>query len=258
MDAFSKGTYRRLKKSGILSRIFIREEHKRLLRYENLIFDYFDNHTIISGQDRDSIRHAKKKSIEIVPNGIDKEFFQSQKIPKTTEVLFTGNMNYPPNMDSALYIVNEIMPIVWKTMPEAKVKIAGVTNSFRILSLQSDRVSVTGWVDDIRTAYDSAMVFLAPMNMGSGLQNKLLEAMSMNLPCITSDLANNALHAIENEDILIGRSTEDYAQKVINLLKDKERAAQLGEKGRNFVVANYNWKSSTDILEKLIISTYEA
>ena len=253
MDAFSKGTQRRIKKAGVIEKILLKEEQKRLLRYESLIFDYFDHHSIISSQDRDCIRHSKKDNIAVIPNGIDKNYFSRTKCELQTDVVFTGNMNYPPNRDSAIYIVKEIMPIIWKERPETTVMIAGVNNSPQVKALESDKVKITGWMEDIRDAYASSRVFLAPMMLGSGLQNKLLEAMSMEMPCVTSVLANNALQAKEDEEVLIGRQPQDYAEKVLQLLENSEKAERMGIKGKNFVHFNYDWKSSTEKLHGLML-----
>jgi glycosyltransferase involved in cell wall biosynthesis len=90
------------------------------------------------------------------------------------------------------------------------------------------------------------------MQIGTGLQNKLLEAMAMKLPCITSQLANNALGATHNENILIGNNKEDYKSHILMLMKDVESQQKIGEKGYQFVKKNYTWGGSTAILEKLI------
>ena len=93
------------------------------------------------------------------------------------------------------------------------------------------------------------------MKIGTGLQNKLLEAMAMKLPCITSSLANNALGATPNENILIGSNEKEYTQHIINLIDNNNFREQIAEKGYQFVTKNYTWGGSTAILENLITST---
>lgn len=255
MDALSKGTQRRIKTEKFIRKALFKEEHKRLSKYENLIFDYFDGHCIISEQDRNFIKHPKKKNIEIISNGIDNEFFKPETTHKKYDLVFTGNMNYPPNSDGAIYIVKKIMPIVWKTHPNVNLIIAGVNDNPKVKALASVNVKITGWMDDIRSAYNESKIFVAPMLIGTGLQNKLLEAMSMGLPCITSTLANNALNAKENQEVLIGQNAEDYAEKIIFLLQSEEKSKELGEQGKLFVHQNYNWESSAEKLNLLIQAT---
>ncbi len=94
-------------------------------RYENRVFDEFDNKTIISIPDRELISHPGKENIHIIPNGVDHEFFRPSNAEKHYELVFTGNMAYPPNVDAAYFLVNEVMPRIWKVKPNAKLMLAG-------------------------------------------------------------------------------------------------------------------------------------
>ena len=104
-------------------------------------------------------------------------------------------------------------------------------------------------MDDIRDAYNDASVFLAPLQIGTGLQNKLLEAMSMGLPCITSELANNALRAKKNEEILIGQTPKEYVNAVFSLLDNDQFAGEIIKNAKRFVMKTYNWRSISKNLE---------
>lgn len=251
-DAFSKGVERRIDKAKWLKKFF-RSEHRRLLKYENLIFDYFDHHTIISEEDRNFIFHEKRNQIRIIPNGIDTSFFSSSQNEKKFDLLFVGNMSYAPNVDSAKYIVEIIMPLVWQSHPDAQLLIAGSNPSNEVKKLVSDRVHISGWIEDIRTAYDDAKIFLAPMRIGSGLQNKLLEAMSMELPCITSPLANRSLNATTGEHAIICETPEAYATAIHTLLADVNTYQLLAENGRSFVQQNFSWERSVKKLADLML-----
>lgn len=250
-DAFSKGIERRIDKSKWFKGVF-RSEHKRLLKYENLIFDYFDSHTIISEEDRNFIFHENRNKIQIIPNGIDTDFFSPSESHKSYDLVFVGNMSYAPNVDSAKHIVENILPLVWKIRPETRLLIAGSNPSSEVKKLASDRVEISGWIEDIRDAYQDAKIFLAPMRIGSGLQNKLLEAMSMKIPCITSPLANKSLKATCNEHAIICSSPEEYATAILNLISDEQLYSKLSNNGRKFVKENFSWNRSVDDLVKLI------
>lgn len=252
-DVLSTGYIRRAKQSGFFSGLLFTIEHKRLLRYENAVFDNFDCKTIISTPDRDLIPHPHRMKIEVIPNGVDFNYFQPMVLPREYDIVFTGNMKYPPNVDAACYLVKEILPLVHKTRPAIKVLLAGATPHSRVLALKSDHVTVTGWVPDLRASYASARIFIAPMQIGTGLQNKLLEAMAMGLPCITSPLANNALGAKDGEEILIGKSPTEYAAQINRLLADPEFAGNLALQGRNFVLRTFDWQKTTDRLNQLMV-----
>jgi len=169
------------------------------------------------------------------------------------DLVFIGNMGYPPNVNAAEYLAKEILPLVHKTKPGVTLTLAGATPHPNVLSLKSKYVEVTGFVENIREAYAKAKIFIAPMRIGTGLQNKLLEAMAVKIPSITSSLANSALEAINGEQILVGNTTEEFAAHIIKLLDDERLAEQIAENGYQFVHAKYNWESATKKLEDLMM-----
>lgn len=254
-DVFSKGIERRIPSANPFMKILFRMEWKRLLKFEKKIFNIFDNKTIISKPDRDFIPHDQKENILIVPNGVDQEYFKPIRSKKISDLVFTGNMGYPPNIDCAEYLVNKVLPIIHKEIPEIKIALAGASPHPRVKALASDKVLVTGWVEDIREYYAGARIFMAPMQLGTGLQNKLLEAMAMKLPCITSSLCNSALQAKEDDEILIGNDPSEVAQQTIRLLKDKQLADSIALKGYMFIKANYSWNGATAKLAGIIKET---
>jgi sugar transferase (PEP-CTERM/EpsH1 system associated) len=251
-DVFSKGIGRRMENAPFYFKPVFKSEYKRLLKYEHDVFEMFDNKTIISIPDRDLIPHPEKEKIHIVINGVDTDFFKPIKRDKDYEIVFIGNMAYPPNVNAAEYLANKILPLVQKIKPKARLLLAGATPDKRVLALQSDSVTVTGWMDDIRDGYARAKIFIAPMQIGTGLQNKLLEAMAMKIPSITSQLANNALCAKDGVEILVGKTPEDYAALIIKLLDNPAFANNIAEAGYQFVLDNYNWESATAVLEEVM------
>lgn len=251
-DVFSYGVKRRMEKAPLYTKPVFRLEYKRLLKYEARIFGLFDHKTIISIPDRDLIPHPEKEKIHVIPNGVDHDFFSPRNSTKSMDLVFTGNMAYPPNVDAAEFLVHKIMPLVWKEKPGVKVMIAGATPDKRVTSLKSDQVVVTGWLDDIRDSYAGAKVFIAPMQIGTGLQNKLLEAMSMKVPSITTPLANEALQAVDGESILIGKDAPSLAQHVLNLLNDETLYQKIAENGFTFVKQQYSWEEATEKLNNIL------
>jgi glycosyltransferase involved in cell wall biosynthesis len=251
-DVFSYGMKRRYEKAGFLKKPFMKMEYERLMKYENLVFDIFNNKTIISYPDQQLMDHHKKDEIHIIPNGVDHAFFAPVEGEKKYDLVLAGNMAYPPNVDAANFLVKEIMPIVWKKFPESNVLLAGASPDKRVLALKSKKIEVSGWLDDIRDAYSSAKIFIAPMRIGTGLQNKLLEAMSMRIPSITTKLANDALKAVDNKNVLIGNTAEELAEKIILLLTNKVTYEKIADNGFEFVNSEYSWEESTAKLENII------
>ncbi|MCX6245680.1 MAG: glycosyltransferase [Bacteroidetes bacterium] len=250
-DVFSKNVERRLETSPFYMKPFLKMEYRRLLRYEHDVFEMFDNKIIISAPDRDLIPHPDREQIVVVRNGVDTTFFSPQPEDKEYDLVFTGNMGYPPNINAAEYLVHKILPLVQKQKPGINVLIAGANPHIRVSVLKSDRVEVSGWVPDMRKCYAKAKIFIAPMQIGTGLQNKLLEAMAMQIPCITSSLANQALEAKENEEILIAETPEAYAQHILFLLDNPEKAKKIARTGYEYILSNFSWEAETDKIEKL-------
>jgi len=251
-DAFAKGMQRRAEKEPFYLRWLFRMEYKRLKRYEAVVFDWFSNKIIISKQDRDNIDHPEKDNIVIVPNGVDFDYFKPIDSEKKYDLLFTGNMAYPPNIESVVFLVKEVLPLVKKIKPGIKLLIAGADPVKRVKALQSNNVEVSGWVDDLRDCYSQAKLFIAPMQISIGLQNKLLEAMAMKIPCITSELANNALHGTHNENIIVCNKPQEYADAILRLLDNPAEADRLANAGLDFIKKNYSWRKMTEPLLKVI------
>lgn len=253
MDAFSKGMERRSHTSEFyFAKKVLEYEHKRLLKYENEIFDKFENKIIISEQDRDLIPHSKKEDIKVITNGVDTEIFHPLEREKKFDLLFTGNMGYPPNVESAVYTVKNIFPLVRNKIPEINLLIAGVNPPRELSALSSNNIKVIPEFTHIREAFAESRIMLAPMLISIGLQNKILQAMAMKIPVICSHLANNAVKAPVNTCILEADSPEDYSDKIRLLLNDKKYLETLTENAYQFVLDNYNWKYKINILEKIL------
>ena len=226
-DSLSLNTERRMEQSKGLWRSILHYEFKMLRSTEYNAFRIFDALTIISEVDSEAIPHKKNGEIQIVPNGVDFDYFAPSAIKQSHNIVFTGNMAYAPNVDAARYLVHEVMPLVWAQRPEATVLLAGADPKPAVRALASKRVTVSGHMDDIRHAYAAADLFVAPMRIGSGLQNKLLEAMSMQRPCVTTSLANAALGATPGTHLLVGDTPQALADGIVKLLADSELAAQI-------------------------------
>lgn len=248
-DAFSAGMKRRHETGSCLKKPVFGMEYRRLSRYEKAIFDDFQVKTIISKADRDLIPHPRRDEILVIPNGVDHDYFKPQQQEKKYDVVFTGNMSYAPNVNAVDYLANDILPLVWERLPEVRMYIAGASPDPKVKKVACDRVIVSGWLDDIRDAYAQSRVFIAPMRIGTGLQNKLLEAMSMGLPAITTPLANGSLGACHDREILVGSNAKELAQHIITLLTDREKAAQIAQSGFGFTKRVYDWEKATEMME---------
>jgi len=251
MDALSKGIERRINHQPFYKKWIFKLEAERLQKYERSIFDYFEYKTIISDQDKQLIHHPERNDIVTIPNGIDADFFNYPIIEKEYSFVFVGNMSYPPNIEAVHYIAQNILPFI----DNSTLLISGSspTSSVVELTKRFKNITLTGWVDDIRDSYAKGRIFLAPMMIGTGMQNKLLEAMAMGIPCITSKLANNAIGAIHQKEILVGENKEEFLQLIQRLQNDEQFAHSIAENGKKLVKNKFSWANSVnELIEKTI------
>ncbi len=248
MDAFSCGMAQRSGVGGLWARGAHFLEHRLLVKYERRVFDRFGAHTVISERDREALPLRQKQSLRVVPNGVDSDIFSPRDLDIRWDLLFVGNMAYPPNVRAVQTLVQDILPIIKNRRPGVRVLIAGANPTSAVRRLASESVEVSGWVDDVAGCYSRSRVFLAPMELGTGMQNKLLQAMAMEVPCVTTPLAAEALGSCR--DVLrVGASSEQLAQCVVDLLERPEESRRLGREGREMVVSRYRWESTSDVLD---------
>lgn len=250
MDAFSEGSKRRAQIAKWYLKPLLWWDYYRLKNYEADVYKCFQQHYIISEQDKALLTFANARNIEVLSNGVDAAYFCPSMLDtaKTYDAVFTGNMAYSPNVIAAQFLVKQVWPKVLQHLPNAKLLLAGAMPNKEIKELESNNVVVSGWLPDIRNAYYDAKVFVAPLSTGTGLQNKLLEAMACEVPCITSALAANALKANSQENILIASTADEYAAQILTLIKQPEQAESLAKAGRKFVLENFSWQKINDQL----------
>ena len=252
MDSFGIGMQKRSSVvKGLMSALY-KKEAVRMIRYEALIAKRFDHLTIISQQDKEQFSFGEAESIHVVPNGISPAFFDFPKVNKPEyDVIFVGNMGYLPNIETVEFLINDILPLL---PDKTKVIIAGANPSPRVKKLASPQVFVSGWVDDIRTSYVSGRIFVAPMWSGTGQQNKILEAMALGIPCITTQLVNNAIGAQQGKEILIAESATEFANAIQLLLKDQALYHTVSTQSSKFVQQKFDWKQNATILSSIFAS----
>ncbi len=228
-------------------------EAHRVEKYEIEIMQHFCKGILVSEVER-SILHQRDPTLplHVVPMGVDLEYFRSMDVEKRSDILFTGTMDYFPNIDAACYFHHEIFPQVKRAIPEARFVIAGSNPSPKLQQLAQDpSVCLTGYVADMCPYFAQASVFVSPMRAGSGMQTKNLEAMAMRLPVVTTPIGLEGLDAVPGRDILLATNPDEYAKYVIALLQDPEFRQQIGDRGRELVEQRYSWEKIGQTLETL-------
>lgn len=255
MDALSAGMINRVPQSSGIMRFLYAWEGRKLKQYEAEISEHYHACSIITQADADAMLERIQNKILVIPNGVDERYFIPRPEPtKQYDIVFTGNMGYFPNVKAALFLVNEILPLLNAAFPNIKVCIAGTDPAQAVRELASESVTITGFVEDMADVMLKARIYVAPLFTGSGLQNKLLESMALGLPVITTSLANNALGAEPNSEILIADTAERFAHSIQMLLEpDGSLAPQIGKNGAHFVARRYRWESANLKLQQALL-----
>lgn len=247
-DTFSVGLARRVQESHFLYRLLLKMEYNRMQAYEKKVFDDFAVKTIISDADRQLLPHPERDAIKLLPNGVDSQHFSPDNVSKTIDLLFTGNMNYPPNMSCVSYLAQSVLPLLYADFPNISFVIAGANPSSKVKELANKNIEVTGFVPDLRTYYNATRIFVAPMQIGIGMQNKILEAMSMGLPCIISSLANAAIQGEHGKHLFVCDNPKVVADCIKLLLEDENLRNLVGNNARTFIKEKYAWEAQNSLL----------
>lgn len=203
--------------------------------------------TVVADADAAALRRlAPRARIEVIPNGVDATRFAPR--PETAvipgSIAFVGAMSFPPNIAAVRWFVRGVLPDLRSRCPGISVTIVGRDPTAAVLALAADPiVTVTGEVDDVRPYLARAAVVIAPMVSGSGIKNKILEAMAMRRPVVATGLAAEGVAGQPGRDLLVADGAAEFGAAVESLLADPARADSIAAAGRALVEARYTWEA---------------
>ncbi len=232
-------------------RLRARCEWLRMLRYEAAAFRRADHVIAMSEHDAAIIASvARHGRVTAVPPGVDGEELEPQeRDPLPGSVLYVGHMEHYPNLDGLLYLYRNIWPHIRHGYPRTKLTVAGggAREELRreapetLARMERDAsVEVAAFVADLRELMRRTAVMAAPMRLGSGVRNKVIEAMAAGLPVVTTRLGAEGLRAAHEREVLIADGPRELAHQVVRLLKDAELRERLAEAGRELVARDHN------------------
>jgi glycosyltransferase involved in cell wall biosynthesis len=190
-------------------------------------------------------------------NGVDTDFFnpkhQSPLKKKGKALVFTGMMDYLPNVEGITWFSDNVFPLIQNRFPDVILYIVGNRPSTDVKSLANRKgIVVTGFVEDVRDYLSLADVCIAPLRIARGVQNKVLEAMAMGKATVCTPEALNGTRATPGRDIAIASDENSFSEKIIEFLSDPDKANQLGSNARRFVEKNASWESQLEILDDIL------
>lgn len=258
-DATSMRLSGNLPYANPLRRMILRLELRRVRRVESRLIAASGHLLFASRRDRDLLLAADARSAAtVVPNGVDLDYWQRERRRLgRDDVVFSGAMAYPPNEDAALFLVQDIMPRVWAAEPGARLRIVGREPTERLRRAASDdRVTVTGFVEDIRPHLERGAVFAAPLRFAAGIQNKLLEAMAMEMPVVTTPVAVEGLQVTDTDrpPVAVANGAEQFSAAIVAALRGARDDPRPRGDARTFVADRFVWNHAVETLDRVLLA----
>jgi glycosyltransferase involved in cell wall biosynthesis len=227
----------------------------RKLRWEELrAWRTFDGCSVTSAHDRDLlVRDLPQARTAVVPNAVDLEYFRARPEappPEPRSIVFFGAINYFPNSDGLKFFLDQIFPRVLAKIPNAKLIVVGHTPP-ELFALANANIEMKGFVPDVRVEVERAAVAIAPLRIGGGTRLKILEAMAMSKPVVSTPQGAEGLEVTSGKEVLLADSPAGFADQLIRVLEDDALARRLGEEARRLVERKYGWAASAARLEGL-------
>lgn len=235
-----------MKKAHSLLRPILAIDIAKIKYWERHYWQKADKLITMSAEDKSFIEAelGVKTNTSVVANGVDLAYFSElkKKLPKDPTVLFVGTFKWLPNIEAVTEIVEKIWPLIKKKLPQAKLKIVGFSPTKKIQSYDQDpSIQVLGGIKDIRTAFATSHVLLAPIRSGKGTRYKVLEAMITGTPVVATSLAAEGLDLTHGKNVLLADTATALASSTVRLLSSPKLQKSLGESGRRIVKQSYGW-----------------
>jgi sugar transferase (PEP-CTERM/EpsH1 system associated) len=235
---------------------------RKLQRYEAQVCRAMDAVVAVSAADCRALqRIVPGVEVAVVPNGVDIASFSvsstghpadKNKIRHMASLVFTGTMDFRPNIDAVTWFCQAILPLIKKEVFHVHFYVVGKSPPPEVRRLgDNPAVTVTGYVEDIRPYIAQSLIYVVPMRMGSGTKLKVLEAMAIGTPVIATSAGAEGIEVTPGEDILIADEPAAFAQQVIDLLNNAPLRQHLAQRGRQLVEARYDWTNIVPRLEQV-------
>lgn len=243
-DVISDEVAASLRFRSLPSRLIHAVERKRIERFEKRVAARAGEVWLISDRERQTLLdRSPSANARVVPNGVNLDVFRPlEEAEDPIQIVFTGHMAVPHNVDAAVYLAEVILPAIRRRVDGCRLRIVGADPCSRVRRL--DRlpgVEVTGFVADLNLELNRAAAFIAPLRFAAGVQNKVLEAMAAARPVVTSSRVADGLGAAADRELLIGHGPEEFAALTAALLGDGALRRRLGTAARSFVRDRFSW-----------------
>lgn len=230
---------------------------QKLRRYEAAVCRRVDRVVAVSEADREILQKlGPGVRVTVIPNGVDTRAYQpGQTYPLVLEphsVVFTGKMDFRPNIDAVLWFCHQVLPLIKAQVPDVHFYVVGQKPPPRLRPLAEDAaVTLTGYVDDVRPYIAGAGVYVVPLRIGGGTRLKIMEAMALGKAIVSTSLGCEGYPVTPGRELVIADTPQDFAWWVVELLGDACRRKGLGRAGRRLVEERYDWRAIVPRLEEV-------
>jgi glycosyltransferase involved in cell wall biosynthesis len=241
---------------SLLHRLYHSALARRLRLEETALSRACDVILTCSEEDRRRMQEiAPETAMNVVPNCVDITAFTSDGTARDSlEILFMGILSYRPNAEGITGFLLSSYPLVRQVLPDARVTVVGAHPPPELRRLASAQVRVTGTVPDVRQYLQRASVFVVPIHAGGGTRLKILEAMAMGVPVVSTTIGCEGLDVMPGEELLVADAPEDFARAVLRLLEDPSLGRKLADRALAKVRARYRWERAGEILRAVYTS----
>ncbi len=243
-NVFAKVDSRSLRR--LPASVYSLAQTRRLQAFEGRICREVDSVIAVSPEDCALLRQYAGAPISLMANGIHVDEYQpaSEITRGKRQIVFTGKMDYRPNVDAIEWFCAAVMPMIRRRMPEFQLTVAGRNPHKRLQSLaRAGEIHLTGWVESVLPYLHEAGLYVAPLRMGSGTRLKILQAMAAGCAVVSTSLGAAGLNSQARSAIVIADEPADFAEAILRLLDDDDKRQDLGEQSRQHVRAHYDWKA---------------
>ena len=249
--------YRLARSNDFVRALYAGLQWRKILKYEIEIYKKYGIDLTTSEKEKELLlAHENNLNIKVIPNGVDLDYyFPVERKNFTPNVVFVAWYKYFPNEQAVLNFVKNVFPLVKKQKKDFKFYVVGKEppGSFSQLGYEND-VIITGEVEDVRPYIANADAVVIPLSIGGGTRLKVLEAMGMGKPVISTTLGAEGLNAAHKENILIADDPKQFADYIIRLIDDIDYNKKLSLNGRTFVEKNYDWEEIGKKLNEIIVN----
>ncbi|HZU15482.1 MAG TPA: glycosyltransferase [Candidatus Dormibacteraeota bacterium] len=237
-----------------LRRGFARVEYLKFRKEEQAAWRAASWVVVTSERERQLIRESGCPTPStVVPNGVDLEYLTPSPGSEPDRLLFTGRISYRPNTDAVLHFARHVLPLIRRRRPEVVFTVVGAGAPAEVRRLAGPRLRLTGEVADVRPYWRRSAVVVAPIRFGGGTRLKIVEAMAMGRPVVSTSLGCEGLEVTPGEHLLVADSPRDFAEAVVRLLEDRGLREELGRRGRRLVEERYDWRRLSAELEGVLL-----